>query len=200
MFHFYGDEEKILMVVSRDYIPVYVRVVSAPDFVEKDTLSNTYYENFNMTYMFVYQNRKINVEEVLVSGKAYFLKDFISLVESLTGKTVSVPKIENYISGISEEDFHDYLIPIGAAFLEDRFNFIPLSVKKEKVFNSVLNIVIFIFIAVLSVLTAVNINLFIELKKEESKINSLSALVSNEAKTIEQLVNKKGNQLLLKDF
>ncbi|MBK3331626.1 hypothetical protein GWK41_00935 [Persephonella atlantica] len=191
VFHFYGDEEKILMVVSRDTRPVYTRVISVPEFVEKDRLSDIYYENFNMTYMFVYQNRRIDIEDIIVSGKAAFLEDFISLVKNLTGKSIHIPKMKNYISGMSEEDFHDYIIPIGTAFLEDRFSFIPLSIKKKKVFSSAVNLLIFIFIPVLLTLTAINLNLFIELKKEESKVYNLSLLIDRESKSIQQLLTEK---------
>ncbi len=191
VFHFYGDEEKILMVVSRDNRPVYTRVISVPELVEKDRLSNVYYENFNMTYMFVFQNRRIEIEEIILSGKSAFMEEFVSLTKSLTGKDASILRSENYVSGISDEDFHEYLIPIGTAFLDDEFSFLPVEVKKKKAFNSAVNLLILFFLSAVVLLFAVNTYLYFDIKKEKSQLDRLSALISEENEKFKQLISRE---------
>ena len=191
VLHFYGDDEKILIVVSKDDRPIYVRAVPIPEFMEKNKLPDIYYENFNMTYLFVYQNKRIEVEDILISGKASYVREFLSLVENLTGKVAVILKKENYVSGLSEEDFHDYLIPIGTVFLEEKFNFIPLEIKKKRTFNFVLNILTLTFIFVATILFAINFSLFVELKKEVVYLNRLSLQINQESREIGQLISKR---------
>ncbi|SNZ02892.1 hypothetical protein SAMN06265182_0237 [Persephonella hydrogeniphila] len=137
VFHFYGDEEKILTTISKNNTPLYIRANSIPDIASLEEMSNIYYENFNMTYMFATRNKRIDIDVILISGNASQNEEFINLCRNLTGMEIHTLKKEGFIKGLSDNDFTEYTLQIGTALLDEKFDFSPFELKKERAFNKI---------------------------------------------------------------
>ncbi|WP_457626025.1 hypothetical protein [Persephonella sp.] len=137
VFHFYADDEKVLITVSKDNRPLYIRANPVPDITVSDEMHNIYYENFNMTYMFATRNKKIDINSILISGKASLNKEFIDLCKEFTGMEIHILNKEDFVKGMTDDDFIEYTLPVGTVFLDERFDFSPFELKKERAFNKI---------------------------------------------------------------
>ncbi|WP_457639303.1 hypothetical protein [Persephonella sp.] len=191
VFHFYGDEEKVVMTVSERSIPLYSRSLPKPDYIQTEDIANFFYENFNLTYTFALQNKRIDIETVVVSGKASENKEFIDLVENFTGKKAVIPHAENFIQGLSQSDFMEFFIPVSTALLSEKFDFTPVLLKKSRLFNrySKKGAVLFLLISALILIgTMMKYAEFQKLQEEvtalhsdiQNRVNSLSRIFSSD--------------------
>ncbi len=189
-FHFYGDTEKVLITVSKGEELLYLRSIPLPDFTEPSDLTNIYYENFNMTYMFAVQNRRINVESIVISGSSASDQEFIKLCRELTNLDLHIPTADSFITGISQNDFMDFLIPVGTALLKQDYDFSPPTVKKEKYFKKLSKILFTFSIFFLVVLTAGIFSVYADISEKEHRFLSLKNSIQEKVRSINNKITK----------
>jgi len=149
VFHFYADEEKIIITVSKEDKPLFSRSISIADSMQTASYTNFLYEHFNLTYMYVYQNKKIDISTVVVSGKASHNRELLGLIKELTDKEPLIPEGNRFIQNLSQKEFMEFFIPIGTALLDEQYDFSPFPLKKKKFLNKILKVlsVVFFFLA-----------------------------------------------------
>ncbi|WP_293447947.1 hypothetical protein [Persephonella sp.] len=189
-FHFYADTEKVLITVSKGEEILYVRSIPLPDFIEPSDLTNIYYENFNMTYMFAIQNRRINVESIVISGSSASNQEFLKLCRELTNLDLHIPSADSFITGISQNDFMDFIIPVGTALLKQNYDFSPITVKKEKNFKKVSKILSSLSIFFLLMLTAGIFTVYADISEKENRFLSLKNNIQEKIRLINNKITK----------
>ncbi|WP_457627155.1 hypothetical protein [Persephonella sp.] len=184
VFHFYTDEEKILVTVSKEKTPLYTRAVQIPESIGEENLTNFYYENFNLTYMFAYQNKRLDISSIVISGKASGDGEFLSLVENLSGLKPVIPEAKDYIGGLSQEDFMEFLLPVGTALLDENFDLTPLRYRKSRAVSKISRR----FAAILGIITAAALfgtwSAYSKMKELENKIQHLTTRISAKEKRL----------------
>ncbi|WP_456383370.1 hypothetical protein [Persephonella sp.] len=184
VFHFYTDEEKILVTVSKEKTPLYTRAVQIPESIGEENLTNFYYENFNLTYMFAYQNKRLDISSIVISGKASGDGEFLSLVENLSGLKPVIPEAKDYIGGLSQEDFMEFLLSVGTALLDENFDLTPLKYRKSRAVSKISRR----FAAILGIITAAALfgtwSAYSKMKELENKIQHLTTRISAKEKRL----------------
>jgi len=200
VFHFYSDEEKILISVSSDGTPLYVRSMVLPENMEPQEFVNFCYENFNLTYLYVYQNKKIDISTVVVSGKGSQYEQLLKLIQNQTSKEPVIPQANDYITGISQEDFMEYLIPVGTALLEERHDISPLEIKKVRAISKITRVLSGIFLAVALVATLGTIFSVFTLQEKRKKVEELKRMIYNSEDLSKNLFSSKEIQYFTELF
>jgi len=190
-FHFYGDKEKVLITVSKGENLLYARSIPLPDFIEPSDLTNIYYENFNMTYVFAVQNKRINVETIIISGNASSDKELLDLCRNLTNLEIKIPSADSFITGISQEDFMEYLIPIGTALLSKNFDFSPYMVKKEKIFKKITKILSLFSVLFLVLVTLGVFSVYTDISEKERIFLNLKSSIQKKIHSIDKKISRE---------
>ncbi|NPA58430.1 MAG: hypothetical protein GXN94_03945 [Aquificae bacterium] len=146
-FHFYADREKVIITVSEGDRPVYSRNIPVPEEIGEE-YGELLYEHFNLTYTYISQNLQLQVKGVVLSGEAGENRELLESVRELTGSEPLVPSAETFIKGLSQKDFMEFFIPIGTAFLDERYDFSPYYLRKERKVNSLLKALTVFFLAI----------------------------------------------------
>ncbi|WP_456465039.1 hypothetical protein [Persephonella sp.] len=189
-FHFYGDTEKALITVSKGDDILYVRSIPLPEITELKDLTNIYYENFNMTYVFTVQTKRINVESIVISGKAASDPQLLKLCEKLTNLKIKIPSVETFISGISQEDFMEYLIPVGTALLNKNFDFTPSIIKKEKALKGISKFLSLFSIFLIILLSIGIFTVYAGIKEKENQLSDLKKAIQKKISFINKKISK----------
>lgn len=172
IYHCFADEEKLILNISKGNILIYSRVVEIPDSEKKDPI-NFFYENINITYHYILQNKTQKIDLIILSGQMHSSLELAQLTYNFSNTPVSTIFHKSIAENIKEEDFQKYLVPIGAFFTQDVFNFLPESEKEKKVFNTVLN---YTNIALASILIISAYLLIVKISNIEQKLTILQNL------------------------
>ncbi|NPA52841.1 MAG: hypothetical protein GXO22_08090 [Aquificae bacterium] len=148
IYHCFADNEKLILNISKDKILIYSRTIKIPNTEKKDP-TNFFYENINLTYHYILQEKVPKIDLILVSGEIFSSIELSKLIYSFSNTPVATIHHRYIAHNIEEENFHEHLIPIGAVFTSDHYNFLPEKEKQKKAFNTVisyLNITLLILI------------------------------------------------------
>ncbi|WP_457644359.1 hypothetical protein [Persephonella sp.] len=159
VFMTYTDDEKFIITVSKGGRVLYTRSTVIPEFItEEQQLVNFYYENFNLTYIYVVQNQGIDIDSVGLVGKISKVEQFVELIFSFSQKPVYTVLPELFLKESDFDRFCDYIIPIGTINLEDNFNFLPSQIKHTKTFSLLTKNISFVLVTILILFVAYNID------------------------------------------
>lgn len=142
IFHIYSDKDRIVMVLSTGTKVEYYRANNVPPQVSTpEGLTSFYYENVNLTYLYVRQNFSNLKMKVILSGK---LNSDTALLDSL--KTfIDLPIInlsaKNFVAGANDKVFNEFLIPIGHSLLKGNLDFSSDKHRGERLFIKVISAV-----------------------------------------------------------
>ncbi|WP_457623259.1 hypothetical protein [Persephonella sp.] len=168
------DEEKIIITVSKNNEIIYTRSTLIPPYLNDESqLINFYYENFNLTYIYVSQNTGINIDIIGLVGEISQKDEFVNLISEFTGKSIYTVLPTGFFEKISYEDFNKYVIPLGNVLIGNDYNFIPPKIKEKKTFGSILSKLTMITGIIFIILTALNLNNLIKLKGEMRDLDRL---------------------------
>ncbi len=189
IIHFYGDEKRSIIVLCKDGQVEYARETTAPEFIfSEEDLRNFYYESLNLTYIYLRQNRNINIGSILVSGN--ILEDFtlINDIYNFTGLPIFCLNPKQIIKNIDTKVFNKHTIAIGNLFLEKTYDIREKEILYKKTFNVASKYVALSLLVLLLVLFAFFIKNFVSYK-------TLQAQLSKEKQYFKQKV-----QIITKDI
>lgn len=186
IFHFYSDKEKILISVYEDMIPLYTRAVSVPESMPEEQYINYLYENFSVTYSFVSQNKRINVDNIIISGLAFNNEEFISLIYDQVRKPIV--NLIPVVKGLNPQQFNEFLIEIGTALLSEEFDFLPLDIKREKFFSGILKKASSVLIVLLIAILALNFIKFSQIQELDQQVSILRQEIENKLNKIYSII------------
>lgn len=133
-FHAYADGNKIIITVSKGKDLLYTRFSNAEKdmFYEEgdDPYINSFYENINLTYMYVSQNRRIPLDCIILSGSLAESEALSAMIAGFTDKPQLVLCPGEYFTGCSSKEFHEYVIPLGNCISDESNDLRPLKLKK----------------------------------------------------------------------
>ncbi|MGD9809141.1 MAG: hypothetical protein AB7E76_06125 [Deferribacterales bacterium] len=151
VFHAFADKYKIVVAVSRGKTILYTRMMEYHA-VDESTLDSTFYENINLTYMFVTKNLHIDVDTMILSGAISDRTELSAMLFEFNGKPQTVIIPAHIIKGCSREVFHEFLLPISLVMLDQAYDFTPEEYKEIRGMNSAklfVNLVLVISILVM---------------------------------------------------
>ncbi len=186
IYHCFADDEKLILNISRGKILIYSRVIEIPDNEKKDPI-NFFYENINLTYHYILQNKSPKIDLIILSGQMFSSLELSKLVYTFSNIPVATIFHKSIVENINEESFHKILIPMGAVLTEDIYNFLPDKEKEEKTFNTVLS---YINILLISILLISGYFLFLKISDIDQKISSLQNLNNRFIKEQNQILKK----------
>ena len=150
--HAYADEDRLILTFSIGEKLVYSRVTAVPSNVaSQEERISFYYDTINLTYLYVRQSRQIPISVVILSGLLNAEYSLAESVETLTGVRVSEIDHTSIIKNCNEAQFHEYLLPIGAALVPSEANFTSTGYQEEMVYGQLMafiNIIFFIALLV----------------------------------------------------
>ncbi len=133
VLHLFADEGRVMSCVSSGGEILYSRVQAIPEYMREQAggMEGFILENLTMTYSFVAQRQGINIELILLSGKA---KEIEPQIENVP---VAVPLPGDTFVGLDTESFHELIPPLGVFFIPETYDFSPLELKELKGFERV---------------------------------------------------------------
>ncbi len=149
VFHCYADEESIIITVNKGEELKYTRVVQIDKEISEEHRNNIYYENINLTYQYVMQNKTKQIDFVIFSGNLAENIDVIQSAYAFLNKPISTVFVPNLISNCDTQTFHKFVIPIGNLFVPEKYNLLPDEFIQNQVFNKILvyaNFALFVLI------------------------------------------------------
>jgi hypothetical protein len=138
VFHIYADNENLIITVSKGKNLRYIRTVDIPQNLDKNQILNIHYENINLTYQYVKQNKVKKIDLVLLSGSLSKDKELIETIYSFINEPICVVFKDRLIKNCDVETFDKFFIPIGNLFVPDNYNILPDDLIEKKVFNKFL--------------------------------------------------------------
>jgi len=97
---------------------------------------NFYYENINLTYMYVLQNLRQEIDLIVFLGNIYNNFDLAEQVYGFARKPISVLYPFNIIKNISIDTFYSHIIHIGTLFLDLDYDIRDLQLIENKFFRN----------------------------------------------------------------
>lgn len=196
IFHVYADKDRIIMVLSTGKKVEYYRANNVPPQVTTpEELAGFYYENINLTYLYVRQNFSNISMKVILSGKLFgdtALKDSISTFIDQPILSLTANKI---VAGASDKLFNEFLIPIGHVLLRGSLDFSSDRQVGDRLFSNivaVVNVVLLFGILLSGAYTYQNYSVY---KSTQSDLDSSSRSFLTKQK---QLISKLGDTDMLR--
>lgn len=194
VFHAFADKYKIVVSVSRGDTILYTRMM---EYSEGSTVSldSVFYENLNLTYMFVTKNLHIEVDRMILSGLLSDKTDLSNMLFEFNGvpQTVIIPS--HIIKGCSREVFHEFLLPISLVMLNDSYDFTPHEYKEIRGMNTVklgVNIALVISIAIMiNLLVSAYMNLSFLIDRYNAETNIVNLQMKDYQEVIEDTEEKR---------
>ena len=136
IFHVYANKDRIIIVLSTGKKVEYYRASNVPSQINTpEALNSFYYENINLTYLYVRQNFSSLKMKVVLSGKIY---DDTAFAESLR-TFIDLPMItisaKSIVAGVTDKQFHEFLIPIGHSLLKGALDFSSDTQLADRIFS-----------------------------------------------------------------
>ena len=172
VFMIYTDKEKFIITVSHGNRILYTRSTKIPDFVTEEQLVNFYYENFNLTYIYIVQNQGIDIDSVGLAGNISKIKQFVELIRSFSDKPVYTVLPDLFLKNSDFDQFSSYTIQIGALNLSKDYNFLPLKIKQKKTFSNLSRKISLILMLIFLSLSVINAKSFFEVKDKFYSLKS----------------------------
>jgi hypothetical protein len=193
--HAYADEDRLVLTFSIGDKQVYFRVTAIPETLNsKDDLINFYYDTINLTYLYVRQSRQIPITVVLLSGLLYNEKSLADSVETLTGVRITDLDHTSIIKNCSEEQFHEYLLPIGAALVNNDVNFISVSFQEDLAYRDILTKLNMAFAVVLAVMVVLAGKYFVEYQSKKSNLDRQVTMLNGRLNSLETYIGDESSK------
>ena len=203
VFHAYADDYKVLITVSRGSSIIYSRTLEY-EAVAGQALESVFYENINLTFMFVTKNLRVNVERMVFSGKLKNMTELSQMLFQFNGIPQSVIITHELVPDCSRDTFHEFMIPISLCMLEDSYDFTPEEFKERRGFNSLKRFTNLTTAAAVAVLLYMNVTAFSEygFAKERlaSQMNVIGMKLERYVRNFEDADDKKFGYYYLKQI
>ena len=194
IYHCFADEEKLILTISKGNILFYARILEIPEHEKKDPI-NFFYENINLTYHYILQNKVKSVDLILLSGELFSSLEIGKLVYEFSRVPVATIYSKSFVKNIEPDDFHNFLIPIGNLLTEDTYNFLPDKVKEEQTFKKLVSVGQITIVALLLIFVFLNIYEFSKIEKKLDFLESLNNRIIKEKQKILRLAEFNVNDL-----
>jgi len=200
VFHSYADNEKIIITVTKGKNIIYNRISSIEADVDNySKLTDMYYENINLTYMYAKQNLRIKIDNIVLSGRLSENLDLAKIVFEFTEKPLSVLMPGKDLKNCTSTQFQDFLLPIASLFCPSVYDFLPVSYKRNIGFKALVKVMNIAALFVVLGLFYINIHAGVELVQQkdtlENKSNSYTILLS---RLVTDKVKLRERQYMLK--
>ena len=138
-------------------------------FIENPLLkSEIIASDISRTVLFIkQQNRGIDFKNLYISGDIYNNEQIFYNLSGIDTK-ISVPL--NFTNDLNNEQFLNHFILLGLAYLEKKYNFEPIEIKKEKQFNIISNALFIIFIFPIIFYLYIDLSKYFDILKKEELI------------------------------
>ncbi len=173
VFHLFADEERVILSVSRGDEVIYTRVQTVPEYVREREggLVEFIRENFSMTYSFVHQRQRTDIDIIFLSGLAREVD--IEFYEIPT----ACPLPGDRFLGVEVSEFHSFLPCFGMILISEHYDFSPASVKELKRFEAtvgkVSKVLTLLSLILVLLLTGFAYNLYGKLREIETTKDKL---------------------------
>lgn len=195
IFHVYADKDRIIMVLSTGTKVEYYRANNVPPSVTTlEGITSFYYENINLTYLYVRQNFSGVKMKVILSGKLHGDAALHESLNTFIDQPIINVAAKNIVAGANDKLFNEFMLPIGHVLLRGKLDFSSDAQMGERLFLkvvSVLNILLILGLAGTS---------FYTFQRYGAYKNTQSQLARSSQRFLEQeldLVSKIGNTNLL---
>jgi len=186
VFHAFADKYKIVLAVSRGDTILYTRMMEY-HCTDESSLDSTFYENINLTYMFVTKNLHIDVDTMILSGALSDRTKLSSMIFEFNGKPQTVIIPSHIIKGCSREVFHEFLLPISLVMLDQSYDFTPEEYKEIRGMNSAKLLVNILLIASILIMLNVLITAYNQMSSAITRYNSDTKVISMKMKDYQHL-------------
>lgn len=150
IFHVYADKKSMIITVSNGKNLKYTRTVSILEGLDEQQRTNLFYENINLTYQYVIQNKSKNIDLILFSGEISENFELSKMGYDFLKKPVAVIFKESLIKNCDKETFINYLIPIGNVLIPDIYNILPDEFIEKNNFNKAVVLAnFFVFVSII---------------------------------------------------
>ncbi len=180
VLHLFADEDRVITSVSRGNEVIYTRVQDVPAYVKEQELGIERFleENFTLTYSFVSQRQGVDVDTVLLSGRAKNIE-----LEVENGAS-ACPIPYGKFAALDMETFHRYTPSLGILFLPDKYDFSPLDLKELKWFERLRSSTSKVLLSLLFVLVLILSYFGYGINKKIGVINSLKSDILRETQLL----------------
>lgn len=196
IFHIYADKNRIVMVLSTGSKVEYYRTNNIPSqLTSPEELSGFYYENINLTYLYVRQNFSNLSMKIILSGKLFAdaaLKD--SLATFVDQPIINI-NAKDIVAGASDKLFNEFLIPIGHSVLRGKLDFSSDKQMGDRVFS---NIVAAVNVVMLLGIILCGLYSFQKYEEYRSTQEALDRSAKNFLNKQKQLISKLGDVDMLR--
>jgi hypothetical protein len=131
VFHAYSDEDKVCVTVCRNDVILYTRTNEIGKETGPDLLS-IYYENINLTYMYVTKNLRLDVDIIVLSGDLADNYELSKMVNDFTSAPQTVLLPAGHVGNCNYKVFQKFMIPISLNFINSSYDFTPIEYKVEQ--------------------------------------------------------------------
>ena len=165
------DDFKIVISLIQDGILEYSRTTTIPTYIstEEEFLSFCY-ENINLTYMYVLQNLRKEVNLILFSGKIYNNVDLVKQVYKFANKPIGFVYPIYTVKNLSTDKFHQHISHIGILFLDLEYDIRPHKLIEKKLFRTFSKYLFLIFFVLSLFLLAFDIIKYVKNLQYKEKI------------------------------
>ena len=123
VIHFYGDEKRAIITLSINGVLEYVRYVNTPEYIfSQEDLKNFYYEAFNLSYIYLRQNRSFKADLLILSGNISEDEFLITDIYNFSNLPAVSLNPNYFIRNINKNIFKKHIIPVGNIFLSKEYD------------------------------------------------------------------------------
>ena len=209
------DNYKIVISFIQNGVLEYSRTTPVPAYIStEEEFLNFYYENINLTYMYIYQNLRKDIDVILFLGNIYNNADLVEQVYGFARKPIAVIFPIDTIKNISVDKFHKYISHIGNLFLDLSYDIRSNETIEKKYFQIYSKTLFFIFLLLFLIVSILDINQLLKNSEYKDKLVKKVILLNKQyqdlvkqstfSKDIEYYINyldeitKLNDELLLK--
>jgi len=176
VFHAYCDGGKVSVVVCRNDVVLYTRTNEVESASGSDLLG-IYYENLNLTYMYVTKNLRLEIDLIVLSGDIAESHDLSKMISDFTSAPQAVLLPWSLVDNCNRTTFHKYMIPIALNFISDSYDFTPAEYKIEQGTNLLTSIASGITLVAIVLMLFLNIFAVKDYFHEKAKIGAQSKIL-----------------------
>lgn len=196
VFHIYADKNRIIMVLSTGNKIEYYRANNIPSQITTpEEISGFYYENINLTYLYVRQNFSKLSMKLILSGKLFgdaALKDSLA---AFIDQPIIPLTAKGIVAGASDKLFNEFLIPIGHVLLRGQFDFSSDKQLGDRLFSTIVAVANVVMIIGIALCAAYSVQKYDEYKSTQEALDRSARNFLTKQK---QLLSKLGDVDMLR--
>ena len=165
------DDFKIVISFIQNGVLEYSRTTTIPAYIStEEEFLNFYYENINLTYVYILQNLRKEIDLILFSGKIYNNTNLVEQVYEFAKKPVEVVYPIYTIKNLSIDKFYQHISHIGILFLDLEYDIRPNELIERKTFRTFSKYLFLVFFVLSLFLLAFNVVKYVENSQYKEKI------------------------------